>query len=721
MGWRAVGVGITSMWLLGLCGWNVAIGGEGTRFAMTHSRSEYVHWIELYDANDKRIDPTDPDAAPYSPVHTCGRCHDYEAIAHGYHFNAMLEEAKHGRRGEPWLWTDDRTGTHIPLSYRSWAGTYNPRDLGISAWDMVLKFGRHMPGGGPGEPSNTAANSQDKVVSARELEKQSAKSDAAGPAAPLDNGRWNLSGELAIDCMMCHAREGTYSPEKWWDEVSKQNFAWAPAAALGIADIDGDVSRLKDVPAESEAEPKATDGDPPASKTEPDGPDLPKTHYRPVRMDNEQKVFFDVVQKPSDDACYYCHTTRMVGEGVKPDWTHDQDVHLRAGMSCTDCHRHGIGHHVVRGYEGEDHPTGVKVVTLSCRGCHLGEQPEARIPAGRLGAPKALHKGLPPLHLEDLSCTACHSGPPPSPRAWQVQTAMAHGLGLPTHHMEAFTQPQMVAPVMLRTGEAEDVLYPHRMVWPAFWGEMKGETVTPLNPETVYTTLRRTVRVRRGSTFTETMGNVRLSTKQKIEVLGEERGMVPAFELTDEEKEMLEEYKKSTAAESFREKLGEALAELQSIIETEDAEPVYVAGGQGYRLSTDQAPQNKAEDDEAVTVEVFETEAAEPYAWKLAHDVRPANWSTGYAGCYDCHSVDAPIFEGEVTARGPAIEPDPPTAKMVDLAGYDTQQMDAWNLSFQGRAAFKWFGFACAGVVAVILMSFGFLGVIGILRGFRQS
>ena len=122
-----------------------------SRFAVTNSRSQYAHWIDLYDANDHRIDPTDPNAAPYSPLHTCGRCHDYEAISHGWHFNAMRQDAVHGRRGEPWVWVDTRTGTQLPLSYRGWRGTYDPHKLGISEWEFVLQFGRHMPGGGPGE------------------------------------------------------------------------------------------------------------------------------------------------------------------------------------------------------------------------------------------------------------------------------------------------------------------------------------------------------------------------------------------------------------------------------------------------------------------------------------------------------------------------------------------------------------------------------------------
>ena len=383
---------------------------------MTHSRSHYVHWIDLYDAAGNQVDPTDPEAPPYSPVHTCGRCHDYDAMAHGYHFNATRQGTDSGRPGEPWVWTDTRTGTQIPLSYRGWPGTYDPGDLGINSRDFLLQFGRHLPGGGPGE-SPRGAPEGGLEVSARDQEgdgpAESPTPDADSPAvtqpAATDNSRWQLTGALPIDCMLCHSRDAGYSREVWWDQITKQNFAWAPAAALGLASIEGDVSKLpEDFDPATEREPGEED------QPRRTGPRLPKTTYHPLRMNAENKIFFDVVLKPSNEACYYCHTTRVVGEGQTPAWTHDEDIHLRAGMSCVDCHRNDVEHHTVRGYEGEVHPTGWNVVSLSCRGCHL-DDPDVveQLTGGRLGAPKPLHRGLPPIHLELLSCTACHSGPPP--------------------------------------------------------------------------------------------------------------------------------------------------------------------------------------------------------------------------------------------------------------------------------------------------------------------
>jgi hypothetical protein len=259
---------------------------------------------------------------------------------------------------------------------------------------------------------------------------------------------------------------------------------------------------------------------------------------------------------------------------------------------------------------------------------------------------------------------------------------------------------------MLRTEHAgENVLYPHRMVWPAFWGEMKDDVIEPLHPEEVNDAIRRTLRVRRDMTFKDAMERVRIRSSEEEEVLGEERADVPEEEWTEEEKAKMAALKQ----EKIDEKMVDALGDLEEIITTEGAEPVYVANGKAYRIGEDE------------TLEVFDNPAAEPYAWKLAHDVRPARWSSGATGCYECHSADAPIFDGQVTAVGPAIDPEPKTFTQAELAGYDPVQIEAWNQSFQGRTAFKWFGFISAGIVAVILLSFLFLGVNGLLGLFRRS
>lgn len=652
-----------------------------SRFAHTGSRSQYVHWIDLYDANQRRIDPTDPKAGPYSPSRTCGRCHDYEAMTRGHHFNAILDSASPGRPGEPWIWTDTRTGTQLPLSYRRWPGTYDPREVGISNWDFVLKFGRHLPGGGPGTPAAPAADQAAKPVPSAEAAAEGESKQAATDAAPADPGRWKLSGKLDIDCMICHSNDHQYSMELWSKQIDDQNFAWAPTVAAGLGFVDGKVSGLPD------------DFDP-AKVEENARHKLPTTTYMTGRVNAEKKVFFDVVRRPHDNACYSCHTNKPVGQDAVPAWNCDEDVHLKAGLTCADCHRNDIEHHTVRGFEGEAHPTGQSVAALSCRGCHMeGED------AGRLGAPLPKHAGLPPVHFAKLSCTACHSGPSVSDQASAVLTAMAHGLGLPSHDHSENLVPGVVEPVLKRDG---GMLYPHRMTWPAFWGALREGQLNPLPPEEVQTALRNTLRVRRGQTLKDTLLDVKLTKEEKLAVLGESRAAVAEAELTEEEKVQLDERIRQKAQEEFQAKLAKALGELKAIIKQEGAEPVYVAGGKAYRLSGDGQ------------LEVFEHEAAEPYAWKLGHDVRPARQSLGVGGCFDCHQAGAPIFEGRVTAISPVLDDQPRTYVMYELAGFDKFKLDAWNQSFQGRTLFKWLGFASLGVVSLVLMWYAMRGLAGL-------
>ena len=662
-----------------------ALADEGSRFEQTYSRSQYVHWIDLYDANDQRIDPTALTGPPYSPQYTCGRCHDYKAIAGGYHFNGPQQELSAGRPGEPWIWTDQRTGTQIPLSYRGWPGTYTPESLGISSRDFVLEFGHHLPGGGPGElVSKTSDRAKENADAANEPE---GSEDQLSKAA-VEANRWKLSGELNVDCMFCHGNDRAYSPEAWWEQIKVENFAWAPTAALGLGDVEGKVSSLPD------------DFDP--ATAEPDSRHkLPVTTYTLPRINGEKKVFFDVVRKPSNNACYYCHSTYPAGEQAHPDWNRDEDVHLRAGFACADCHSNGIAHHTVRGFQGEAHPTGEETETLSCSGCHLNDDHGG----GRMGAPKPLHKGLPPLHFEKLSCTACHAGPPIDERAELVQTSLAHGLGLPSHGA-ADTPPGIKQPVMLRDSGK---LYPHRIVWPAFWGEMRGETIRPLNPDDVYEATRKTLRVRRGSGFLKSMLDVRLGSADKKEILGEERYKLKEEELTDEEKAKLAEVIRARGRENWQEKLVGALVDLKEIVTEEGAEPVFVSAGKVYQLDGEEA------------VQTFEHNAAEPYAWKFGHDVRPARLSLGAKGCYDCHTLGAPLFESTVTATGQAPDDSPLTHPMHEMAGYDKMKLDAWAASFQGRKAFKYFGYGAMAVVALVVLAYLLQGITSLLGFGRRK
>ena len=85
-----------------------------------------VHIINLYDHQNFITWPGSELQNPFSLRKTCGKCHDYETISKGWHFNAMDPNVDAGKAGHPWIFVDVQMATQIPLSYRNWSGLYRP-------------------------------------------------------------------------------------------------------------------------------------------------------------------------------------------------------------------------------------------------------------------------------------------------------------------------------------------------------------------------------------------------------------------------------------------------------------------------------------------------------------------------------------------------------------------------------------------------------------------
>ncbi|MGB7344872.1 MAG: hypothetical protein WBD20_11705 [Pirellulaceae bacterium] len=616
---------------------------DGSKFAHSDSDARFLHHIDLYDADNRKI--TAESTTPYSSVTTCGRCHDYKTISHGWHFNAFSSDAKSGREGEPWIWTDARTGTQLPLSYRDWKHTFDPRDVGITAWQMTEKFGGRIPGGSMAVASDTENESS----------------------------RWKLSGSLEIDCMICHASSGAYDFNQRREQIDEQNFAWAATAGLRLGTVDGKVSRIKD----------GSDPNDEATKAK-----LPKVTYDNRRFAADGTVFMDLIREPSSNACYQCHSNRLVGQhGIEQRWTHDEDVHLRAGMSCADCHRNGIDHHISRGFEDEANPSGKAVETLSCAGCHLGtDDTSITTRGGRLGSPTPLHAGLPPVHFEKLSCTACHGGPAPRDEALRLMTSLAHGLG-DKGHREGFELPAILGPVYTKKDNGK--VHPHRVVWPAYWATIVDGTAKPIAPETVYEATRKTLRVRKD--FIEELVKPKLSSSDLKEVLGDDRAKTPEEEWTDEERAKLDAIESKNGQALFAEKVSAALEALQTELKVDQVAyistgKVYVRGDEGNSLKT---------------IDLKSADDIDMVSWPMAHNVRPAGWSLGITGCTECHSDDGKIFASTVTPIGPGPDLGTPIT-MASLQGVDANQRLAWNELFRGRKSFK---YIIASSLALLLMT----------------
>lgn len=638
-----------------------------SKYASSDSMSGYVHIIDLYDESNNRIDPTAENAKPYSPEKTCGRCHDFKTIAHGWHFNAALPTASSdsGRPGMPMIWSDPRTGTHLPLSYRGWKGTHKPKELGLSNWQMAAKFGGYVPG--------------------MTVESQTELKPAEGEAAKVVD-RTRITGTLPIDCMLCHFRPGSgYSPFTWTEQVQEQNFAYAPTAALGLAVVTGNLRRLKDDVDLSTDEAKEQ---------------LPKLQYETSRFRSDGKVFVDLIRKPSNESCYYCHTSVPSNSPKGNRWMHDDDIHLRAGITCADCHRNGLDHETVRGFEGEKHPSGTIAGSLSCQGCHMGDAASTQV-VGRLGAPRPAHKGLPPLHFDKLSCTACHSGPSLDEEVGRQITSSAHQLG--AHFKRTGDElPAIFGNVMLPVddsgtptsqADAAGKYTPHRLTWPSFWGVVRDGKVEPLNPEQAFELVRKPLKIRKD--FAEEIGEVKLTLSQRKQILGDDKAArLKPEELDEKQKKLIDEAEAAERKKQIDERMLAALKEIETAMPGSQA--VFVSGGSGIIRSAEnqltQLSQDKLGD------------AAAPYAWPSAHMVRPAQQSVGINGCNECHGQNSPFFYASLKPVG--VVPGQETTEVVahELQHADVQRLAQWSQMFEGRSTFKvasLVAFALTGLVVV--------------------
>lgn len=601
---------------------------EGVRQLRSESRSPYVHRLTLYDHDGKAINPADENPPPYSPKATCSKCHETAVISAGWHFNACAPGVDPGRNGEPWLLTDARFGMAVPISGRGWPGTFKPEQVGLSAWQMTLAFGHHSPGGGYGD------------VPDPELEKTA------------EAKRWNVSGRLEVDCMFCHAADRSHDPAEYERQIERENLRWIPTAALGLATIRGDAKRVPD------------DFDPMAPNNSPDQ-SPPRVAYDRAKFDGDNRVLFNVVRQPSAERCYFCHTTREVGEDAPPRWQTSGDVHVSRGIGCASCHRNGIDHQIARGWQDLTHGrVDLAEQALSCEGCHLGwvgapsVGSRVELPlAGSYGAPRPAHAGIPPLHFDKLTCTACHSGPWPEEYAASVQTSLAHKLGIGSKDRRDNSPPQIIEPIFARDEAGR--IAPYRQVSAAYWAARRGEAVEPLPVEAV--------------------------RKAAAKALPKPRGKETPPPLSDEQ----------------------IIATLTALkTAAGDGAPAYVRDGELIEL------------DSAGGLKKSPHRAATPYRWALAHDVRPASQALGAHGCTDCHGPTGALFFGFAAAKSArpatsapsggegaaattaATTARPITPLMHESIGYDRGLAGMWAVSLALKPIGIWVGVPLVAIIA---------------------
>lgn len=574
------------------------------------NRSAPVHVFELFDVNGQPIRAADKDPKPFSLKQTCGKCHDYEKIASGWHFNSHNPEVDSGRPAQPWVLTDSLTRTQIPISGRRWPGSFAPEDLGMSPWDFIVAFYSHFPGGSYGQMPVTEP---DKMI------------------------RKEISGDYEINCLACHHNSPQEDQSLAALQAARQNFRWIPTASSGKAVVSGVASQLSDF-----FDPEFDEGI--------------KVTYNPGVFDKDNMVFFDVSGKPKNDRCYFCHSNNDLRVGEENFWTQDEDVHLKSGMDCTDCHRNGDDHMITRGIEIEGSGK-----SLTCQGCHVGPRDEPVPQDNRLGAPRPKHVGIPTIHFEKLTCTACHSGTWPVQEAGRWETSRIHRTGLHGKHNLEIQQPHVYAPVLMKAPDGK--IGPYKLFWPSYWATMDTEQkITPMAPKEV-------------------------SARAKT--------------ILEQESERVDDWRLLTEAQ---------IADVLKAIGSENAIAVYIAGGRLYRLN---------ESGELVS---GEHDAAQPYAWALAHDVRPAHQSLGIRQCKDCHTTESAFFFSTVERDTPVRTADGlERVEMIELEKLDRMYVWMFNGSFIFRPVLKIAAFAACGLTVLILLAYGLRALAAISNACRQE
>jgi hypothetical protein len=595
--------------------------GHGSRVGAVHRIP--LQWADPLDDQELiTVSPEDEESLfPFSPRRTCCQCHvskhDYTIISQGWHFNAMDPNCPTGRPGEPWIYADPALGLQIPLSYRRWAGTFIPDQIGLSPLQFTYLFGRQLPGGGPGEVQSDSLD---------------------------DINRQLVSGLLEINCLACHNAHHGQDMAEYAQQVSRQNLRWAAAAACEFASVEGSARDMPDT------------FDPFMPDMLEDTRKIPPTiAYQEGIFDKKDRVLFDLVREVPNQRCYYCHATQIVSNPAKETWQVDEDVHLAAGLTCVDCHREGLSHDTIRGYEGEPSKN-PEAPTMTCRGCHLGFD-GIRPVAGRLGAPRPLHKGIPAIHFDKLSCTACHSGPWPSRDTVLGHTARAHALG--THGLKPSDQalPRIHFPVFSRQDNGK--ITPCKLLWPAYWARLDDDqNVTPLPLETIAHSIGALLSARPpGAT----------DGWQALEPNDVKQGL--------------------------------------TVLATNQSKPVYVAGGILFRLN-----------DANSLVEEVDHPAAQPYLWPLAHDVRPAAQSLGLRGCEDCHAEDAPFMFGQVVIDSPVESEQTAVYPMIRLQQLDPGLARRFARTFVFRPWLKLTLLVACALIALILLAFGLRALVCLSR-----
>lgn len=384
--------------------------------------------VWLKNEQGDRITQTLNRVDPYSPKKTCGACHAYSTITSGYHFQQGFDVMKDGYDpAKPWILSPGMFGAWLPTAAagRLSAKTNpNARSMDLSTYDWigagkhtpthkVASCGSCHPGGGPmeyGRGSRGQADLSKTLVQGEFQSTASLDGDYSSRFTPDGKSAFRQSGVVEADCLICHF--SGYRMRERNEQLYRRNYRWAATAGAGLGKVQGAVFTYSH----------------PADGT--DSPDYSRGSWnlskRPLVSYNwsDRNLFTadgrlkgSVVKKSvSAKNCLQCHAEGEA-KNTGTAFTAAADVHVKAGLNCTDCHPlvnnakiRRLSHQIAKGKSLTGHVrddldgAGMK----TCAACHSEGLLRG---AKQAGDPKAIHAKLlegAQFHTYLVSCQSCH-------------------------------------------------------------------------------------------------------------------------------------------------------------------------------------------------------------------------------------------------------------------------------------------------------------------------
>jgi formate dehydrogenase gamma subunit len=336
--------------------------------------------ITLLDADGNIINPVTGENAgvAFSTEQTCGLCHDYDTITKGYHFQMGWEVVSDDygvASGQPWSLSNGFLGRWYPYAFRQLAKKHNTTadHIDLTVYDFVgfsspgrdePPCGACHPGGGGLEHDRDGKRYDQQLAGHPEL--------AAEFDGDYYRSRWDKSGVVEADCLLCHLEGYSFSDRT--DQLTQGNYRWAVVAGSRFGIVDGSVRQG----------------------------DTPTVRYETRLFNIDGTISVELSSPPPDANCMYCHGTSDVKKrGFSWNDIYNPDIHNQRGVACTSCHPADINHQIAKGYEPEFTAAPEYDNTMKrCADCHG---------VGYLGAPIPQHPSIRPSHLEIVACESCHT------------------------------------------------------------------------------------------------------------------------------------------------------------------------------------------------------------------------------------------------------------------------------------------------------------------------